>query len=42
MPTVEFYDFDAKYNDNSTELQIPADLPKGNNRANQRVCRKSV
>ena len=28
MPTVEFYDFDAKYNDNSTELQIPADLPK--------------
>ena len=28
MPTVEFYDFDAKYNDNSTQLQIPADLPK--------------
>ena len=28
MPTVEFYDFDAKYNDNSTNLQIPADLPK--------------
>lgn len=28
MPTVEFYDFDAKYNDNSTKLQIPADLPK--------------
>lgn len=27
MPTVEFYDFDAKYNDNSTKLQIPADLP---------------
>jgi D-alanine-D-alanine ligase len=27
MPTVEFYDFDAKYNDNSTQLQIPADLP---------------
>ncbi len=27
MPTVEFYDFDAKYNDNSTELQIPANLP---------------
>ena len=26
MPTVEFYDFDAKYNDNSTKLQIPADL----------------
>lgn len=26
-PTVEFYDFDAKYNDNSTELQIPADIP---------------
>lgn len=28
MPTVEFYDFDAKYNDNSTKLQIPADLPE--------------
>lgn len=28
MPTVEFYDFDAKYNDNSTQLQIPANLPK--------------
>lgn len=28
MPTVEFYDFDAKYNDNSTVLQIPADLPQ--------------
>ncbi len=27
-PTVEFYDFDAKYNDNSTELQIPADIPE--------------
>lgn len=27
MPTVEFYDFDAKYNDNSTKLQIPADIP---------------
>ncbi len=27
MPTVEFYDFDAKYNDNSTKLKIPADLP---------------
>lgn len=27
-PTVEFYDFDAKYNDNSTELQIPAVLPE--------------
>lgn len=26
-PTVEYYDFDAKYNDNSTELLIPADLP---------------
>lgn len=28
VPTVEFYDFDAKYNDNSTVLHIPADLPK--------------
>lgn len=28
MPTVEFYDFDAKYNDNSTQLQIPANLPE--------------
>ena len=28
LPTVEFYDFDAKYNDNTTELQIPADLPE--------------
>ena len=28
MPTVEFYDFDAKYVDNSTVLQIPAQLPK--------------
>ncbi|MDD6484191.1 MAG: D-alanine--D-alanine ligase [Clostridiales bacterium] len=27
MPTVEFYDFDAKYNDNTTVLQIPAKLP---------------
>ena len=27
MPTVEFYDFDAKYNDNSTVLQIPAKIP---------------
>ncbi len=27
-PTVEYYDFDAKYNDNSTELIIPADLPQ--------------
>lgn len=27
MPTVEFYDFDAKYNDESTKLQIPADIP---------------
>lgn len=26
MPTVEFYDFDAKYNDASTKLQIPADI----------------
>jgi len=26
MPTVEFYDFDAKYNDNSTKLSIPAEL----------------
>lgn len=28
IPTVEFYDFDAKYNDNSTQLRIPADLPQ--------------
>ncbi|MBO5060854.1 MAG: D-alanine--D-alanine ligase [Clostridia bacterium] len=28
VPAVEFYDFDAKYNDNSTILNIPADLPK--------------
>ena len=27
-PTVEYYDFDAKYNDNSTELIIPAQLPQ--------------
>lgn len=27
-PTVEYYDFDAKYNDASTVLVIPADLPK--------------
>lgn len=26
-PKVEFYDFDAKYKDDSTELEIPADLP---------------
>lgn len=26
-PTVEYYDFDAKYNDNSTVLVIPAELP---------------
>lgn len=28
VPTVEFYDFDAKYNDASTKLNIPAELPK--------------
>ncbi len=28
IPTVEFYDFDAKYSDSSTKLQIPADLPQ--------------
>lgn len=28
MPTVEFYDFDAKYNDATTKLQIPANLPQ--------------
>ena len=28
LPTVEFYDFDAKYNDDSTELKIPADIPE--------------
>lgn len=28
IPMVEFYDFDAKYVDNSTKLQIPADLPQ--------------
>ncbi len=28
VPTVEFYDFDAKYNDNSTKLNIPAELPE--------------
>lgn len=27
MPAVEFYDFDAKYKDNTTKLQIPAELP---------------
>ena len=27
LPTTEFYDFDAKYIDNSTGLAIPADLP---------------
>ena len=26
VPMVEFYDFDAKYNDTSTKLQIPADI----------------
>ncbi len=28
LPAVEFYDFDAKYVDNSTKLAIPADLPE--------------
>ncbi|MEE0945126.1 MAG: D-alanine--D-alanine ligase family protein [Clostridia bacterium] len=28
IPTVEFYDFDAKYSDSSTVLQIPAKLPE--------------
>lgn len=28
LPTAEFYDFDAKYIDNSTDLAIPADLPE--------------
>lgn len=27
LPTAEFYDYDAKYIDNSTGLAIPADLP---------------
>lgn len=27
-PTVDYYDFDAKYNDNSTVLVIPAELPQ--------------
>ena len=27
VPTVDFYDFDAKYNDNSTVLKIPAEIP---------------
>ena len=27
LPTAEFYDYDAKYNDASTGLAIPADLP---------------
>lgn len=27
-PTVEYYDFDAKYNDDSTVLVIPAELPE--------------
>lgn len=29
VPTVEFYDFDAKYNDNSTQLHIPAHIDAG-------------
>lgn len=28
LPTAEFYDYDAKYNDASTGLAIPADLPE--------------
>ncbi len=28
LPTVEFYDFDAKYNDTSTKLEIPANIPE--------------
>jgi D-alanine-D-alanine ligase len=28
LPTAEFYDYDAKYVDNSTGLAIPADLPE--------------
>ncbi len=28
LPTAEFYDYDAKYIDNSTGLAIPADLPE--------------
>ena len=28
VPTVEYYDFDAKYNDDSTVLVIPAELPE--------------
>lgn len=27
IPVVEFYDFDAKYNDAATKIQIPANLP---------------
>ncbi|MBS7298227.1 MAG: D-alanine--D-alanine ligase [Eubacteriales bacterium] len=27
IPTVEFYDFDAKYKDSSTVLKIPAEIP---------------
>jgi D-alanine-D-alanine ligase len=28
LPTAEFYDYEAKYIDNSTGLAIPADLPE--------------
>jgi D-alanine-D-alanine ligase len=29
IPAREFYDYVAKYEDNSTQLKIPAELPKG-------------
>ena len=28
MPTVEFYDFDAKYNNPASQTKIPADIPQ--------------
>ncbi len=39
LPTTEFYDYDAKYIDNSTGLAIPADLPED---VSERVRREAV
>lgn len=42
IPSNEFYDYDAKYVDNSSEIRIPADLPQDILQAIQAAAVKSV
>lgn len=41
IPTVEFYDFDAKYTDSSTKLEIPANLPDYTTRQIREYAKKA-